>query len=58
MDNLFVVFLEAGVKSLQKPKKKKERGIWFTRLVTLVAASPLIFFMICLLGALPYVFMP
>ena len=57
MNNMMFVILENSVKAAVKPKEKRQPSRLKTGIISLVSASVLIFYVICLLCALPYVFM-
>ena len=57
MNNMMFVILENSVKAATKPKEKKQPSKLKTGLLTLISACTLLFYVVCLLCALPYVFM-
>ena len=57
MNNMMFVILENSVKAAVKPKEKRQPSRLKTGIISLVSASVLIFYVVCLLCALPYVFM-
>lgn len=58
MSNMMFMMLESGMKAAAKPKEKKQPSILYTGLVSLIGMSSVLFFVVCLLCALPYVFLP
>lgn len=57
MNDMMFVILENSVKAAAKPKEKKQPSKLKTGLLTLISACTLLFYVVCLLCALPYVFM-
>ena len=56
MSNMMFIMVESGMKAAAK-KEKKEPSMFRAGLMTFISMSSLLFFVVCLLGALPYVFM-